>query len=51
MIGFETQVNDFLRLSAEYVRNEAFVPLVNIRNVADGSVTANAFIIGGKVNF
>lgn len=51
VIGFETQVTEFLRLSAEYVRNEAFVPLVNIRNAADGSVTANAFLIGGKVNF
>ncbi|MDF2377844.1 MAG: hypothetical protein P1U81_16525 [Verrucomicrobiales bacterium] len=51
VVGFETQVTAFIRLSAEYVRNDAFVPLVNIRNVADGSVTAHAFLLGGKINF
>ncbi|HQZ29570.1 MAG TPA: hypothetical protein PK648_15605 [Verrucomicrobiales bacterium] len=51
VIGLETRVTDYLTLSAEYVRSEAFVPLINIRNSADGDVVANAFLIGGKVQF
>ncbi|MFP6874602.1 MAG: hypothetical protein VCA55_13965 [Verrucomicrobiales bacterium] len=50
-VGFERKVTDFFTLSAEWVHNEAFVPLINIRSVSDSSVTANALIIGGKIQF
>lgn len=49
--GFESQITEFFALSAEYVRNEHFVPLVSIRTVSDADVTSDAFLVGGKLSF
>ncbi len=51
VFGVETEVTKFFTISAEYVHNEAFVPLINIRNVSDADVQADAFLIGAKVTF
>lgn len=51
VVGFETQLTDYFSLSAEWVRNDAFVPLINIRTVSDASVTTDAFLIGAKIQF
>lgn len=51
VLGLETEITPYFSLSAEWVRNEAFVPLINIRRVSVADVTANALIAGGKVTF
>lgn len=50
-VGFQTEVTEFLTLSAEWIHSESFVPLINIRNVSDASVEADAFVLGAKVQF
>ncbi len=51
ILGIETDVTPNFSLSAEWVRNEGFVPLINITRVSNADVQADAFVIGGKINF
>ena len=52
-LGLETEITPFFSLSAEWVHNEAFVPLIAITapGISDADVVADALVIGGKVTF
>jgi hypothetical protein len=50
-VGLETQVTPNFSLGIEYVRNEAFVPLVAIARASDRDVKTDTVIIGGKLTF
>ena len=51
VVGLETQLTDNFSLSAEWVRNDGFVPLINIRTVSDADVSTDAILIGAKIQF
>jgi len=50
-IGIETAITPFFSLTAEWVRNESFAPLINIRTASDADVTADAVLVGAKIQF
>lgn len=50
-IGAEMWVTPNFSISAEYVYNRAFVPLIMVSRVSDGGVDAHTFIVSGKVFF
>ncbi|MEZ5857220.1 MAG: hypothetical protein R3D67_21730 [Hyphomicrobiaceae bacterium] len=49
--GMEVKVNRHLALTAEYIRNEGFAPLVRIVQTSDPDVKSDTAVIGVKVTF
>lgn len=51
ILGVEVDAAKHLKLGAEYLFNDGFVPLILPTVVSDAGVTSNTFIIGAKLTF
>lgn len=51
VLGYALGLSDNVEISAEYVRNMGFAPLVAITTASDHSVRNDSVIVGAKVNF
>ena len=50
-VGMETFLTDNFAVSAEYVYNRSFIPLIMLDRVADENVDTNTFILSGTLFF
>ena len=50
-VGMETFLTDNFAVSAEYVYNRSFVPLIALNRVADEDVDTDTFILSGTLFF
>jgi hypothetical protein len=50
-VGLQTQVTENIALGIEYVRNNAFVPLIMVTRVSDADVRTDSIIVGAKITF
>ena len=49
--GVETYLSDNFAVSAEFVHNRSFIPLIMLDRVADSDVETNTFIVSGSLFF
>ena len=46
VLGYQKQLSDNMRVSAEYVRSSGFAPLINITTVSDRDVVQDSVVLG-----